>query len=155
MRMPSDVPPAPLLPVYKPSPFVTGSRYVITVPDIFVNVRADASVGAAKIGEVPNKSVVTIYEEKSVNGDYWRRIQFGMIIGWVSMQKGAVQFAPYLNDTSAVLVPIDLLQHIATTLQEGANSLRQLSLQIASASDDMLKDYSVVKAILDKINGQA
>lgn len=160
---PPDVPPVVILPPvtpppatsYKPPPFVTGSRYTITVPDIFVNVRAAADVSAAKVGEIPNKSLVTVYEEKQVGDDYWRRVQFGMIVGWVALQKGAVQYAPYISDVGSVSVPIDLLQHIATTLQEGAQQLRTLSLQIASASDNMQKDYTVVKAILDKIAGQA
>lgn len=153
------VPPPPVVidptPVYKPPPFVTGSRYMIATPGAYVNVRSDASTSAADIGDVPNSSVVTILGEKAVDGDYWRRIQFGTIVGWVAMQKGAVQFAPYLSDSSTVNVPIDLLQHISLVLQQGAANLRSLSLQTASVSDDLQKDYSVLKAILDKISGQA
>lgn len=153
---PPDVPPVIVTPPYKPPPFVTGSRYMIVTPGSFVNVRSDASASAADIGDVPNQSVVTILGEKAAaDGDYWRRVQLGGLVGWVAMQKGAVQFAPYLGDASTVSIPIDLLQHLATTLQQGSAQLRSLSVQVAAASDDMQKDYAVVKAILDKISGQA
>lgn len=128
----------PPLPPYKPEPFIVGARYQITTPVDFVNMRALASATSAKVGEVPNKSIVTVLEESLVGGEFWRRIVFGAITGWVSMQNGAVRFEPYFGESpSTVIVPIDLLKDIQ-------NNLQNLQFQIGV-------DLAMVKAILDKV----
>lgn len=155
---PVTIPPVitpPMQPSYQPPPFVTGTRYLVTTPGSFVNVRSEASTNAVDIGDVPNQSIVTVLGEKAVGDDYWRRVQIGAIVGWVALQKGAVQFSPYVGDSSTVNIPIDLLQLIAQVLQAGSANLLSLSLQAAAISDDLQKDLVVVKAILDKIRGQS
>lgn len=149
-------PPPPVVtpPPYKPPPFTPGMRYVVTVPADFVNVREQPNTVATKLGEIPNKAVITVFEESLVNGDYWRKVHFAELIGWISLQKGAVEFAPYLGDSpSTVTIPIDLLVSIQNGLQKNANTARQLGLLIAEASDDLQKDFTLVKAILDKLGG--
>lgn len=143
---PAPLPPAPL------PPFTMGMRYVINTPQEFVNLRQEADVAAKKLGEVPNKAIITALEEKLVGGEFFRRIQFGTLAGWVSMQGGAVTFAPYLGDASTVQIPIDLLNHIATSLQQQASALKTLAAEIATASENMQRDYTVIKTILDQIN---
>lgn len=88
----------PPIPTYTPDPFTSGHRYLITTPSDFVNVRTSASIAAAKVGEVPNKSVVIVKSETLVNDEYWRLITFNGIEGYVSMQKGEVKLSPYLPD---------------------------------------------------------
>jgi hypothetical protein len=151
----TPTPPPIVTPPYTPDPFTSGMRYQVTVPADFINVRAAPSTIAAKLGEVPNKAVVTVFEETLVSGEYWRRISFGTISGWVSLQKGAVKFAPYLPDSpSMVSIPIDLLKDIASSLKNDADETRRLSVQMAAISDDLMKDYTLVKAILDKIGAK-
>lgn len=140
---PIDNPPAPppvITPPYTPDPFTSGMRYQVTVPADFINVRAAPSTIAAKLGEVPNKAVVTVFEETLENGEYWRRITFGTISGWVSLQKGAVKFAPYLPDSpSTINIPIDLLKDIQSSLK---NNISNLS-----------RDLEMVNQILEKVGG--
>jgi len=131
-------PPPPPPPPYTPPPFTKGDRYQITTPGEYINIRTAASPIAEKVGEVPNKSIVTVLDEALVDGEFWRRIAFGNFIGWVNMQRGAVQFAPYFP--SMVNVPLDLLKDIANSLKSQANKL--------------LLDYEMVKAILDQFGGE-
>lgn len=147
-------PPPPALP-----PFTPGERYQITTPQDYVNIRMEASLNGAKVGDVPNKSIVTLFEEKLIGGDYWRKLAFGNLTGWVSMQKGAVQFAPYLPSPSMVNVSIDLLQNIANGLKNQAEQTKALANQLLTAGNQMLAasnsmsaDYVVIKGILDKIS---
>jgi len=94
----------PPTPNYTPSPFMPGDRYVITTPGDFINVRETPSMIANKLGEIPNKSVVTIFEETLLGGEYWRKVHFGEFIGWISLQKGTVQFAPYLPPGEMMMI---------------------------------------------------
>jgi len=152
---PPPAPPPPV-PIPPPPPFTPGMRYVVTVPADFVNVRLSPSTVAPKLGEIPNKAVITVFEESLVNGDYWRRVHFAELIGWISLQRGAVLFAPYLgDDPSTVTIPIDLLKDIRNSLKNNADEMRRQSLALAVLSDNSLKDYEMVKAILDKIGGGA
>lgn len=143
INVPSAIPPTPppvVTPPYTPDPFTSGMRYQVTVPADFINVRAAPSIIAAKLGEVPNKAVVTVFEETLVSGEYWRRISFGTISGWVSLQKGAVKFAPYLPDSpSMVSIPIDLLKDIQSSLKNNISNLT--------------RDLEMVNQIIDKILG--
>lgn len=150
---PIVIPPPPpvITPPYTPPPFTPGDRYLMTAPGDFINVRITPATLAAKIGEIPNKSVITVFEESLVSGEYWRKVHFGESIGWISLQKGAVKFAPYLP--SAVNISIDLLKDIMNSLKLSADETRRQSLALAVTSDNTLKDYLMVKAILDNIGG--
>lgn len=153
INVPQLIPTPPIVtPPYIPPPFTSGHRYLITTPADFVNVRNSPSTMGIKVGEVPNQSVVTVFEEQLVSGDYWRKVQFGNINGWLSMQGGNVKFAPYIPvDPSTVTIPIDLLKDIQSSLKNDADETRRQSLALAVLSDTINKDYLLVKAILDKI----
>ena len=51
-----------------------------TVTINFLNVRAEASTGAAKVGTLSKGSVVPLLEQKTVDGNLWGRIEFGWIL---------------------------------------------------------------------------
>lgn len=149
--LPPSTPPSTPPPVTIP-PFIPGMTYQITTPADYVNVRNNPSTLAVKVGEIPNKSIIIVNEESLVAGEYWRKVQFGNVIGWLSMQGGAVKFSPYIpNNPSMVNMPIDLVKDIASSLKNDADEARRLSVQLAALSDMLTADYTLVKAILDKI----
>lgn len=115
---PPAPPPVPPPPPYTIPPITSGMAYVITAPLAYVNLRIEASVSAPKLGEVPNKSVVIVSEESLVNGEYWRKLNYNGLVGWVSMQGGTVKLSPYVPDApSIVTIPIDLLKDIRNSLK--------------------------------------
>lgn len=135
---PPPLPPPLLPPPYKPEPIIVGARYQVTTPLDHINIHLTPAVDGVAVGQLPNQSVITALEETLVGGDYWRKVTFGALTGWISMQKGAVKFAPYLGDgPSTVVVSIDLLKDVY-------NSLGNLQAQVAA-------DRAMVKAILDKV----
>lgn len=99
-------PPPPIVvpppPSYIPDPFTPGMKYIITTPAAFVNVRQTASTSSSKFGEIPNKSIVTVYEESLVGSEYWRHMNWGTVTGWVSMQQGTVKLSPYIPDVVTI-----------------------------------------------------
>jgi hypothetical protein len=103
---PVVIPPPPIVvpPAYTPPPFQPGMRYVVTVPATFINVRTEPNMNALKLGEIPNKAVITVFEETLLSGEYWRKVHYAEMIGWISLQKGAVQFSPYLPDAETITI---------------------------------------------------
>lgn len=132
---PIVIPPPP---PYKPEPIIVGTRYQVTTPLDYVVMHLTPAANGVAIGQLPNKSVITALEESLVGSEYWRKVSFGNLSGWINLQSGAVQFAPYLGDApSTVTIPIDLLKDIQSSL---------LNLQ-AKINADLV----MVKAILDKV----
>lgn len=117
-----------------------GARYQITTPADYVVMHLTPSLSGVGVGQLPSKSIITALDESLVGSEYWRKVTFGALSGWISLQNGAVQFAPYLGEApSTVTIPIDLLKDIQS-------SLVNLQAKIAA-------DLVMVNAILDKVGG--
>lgn len=86
----------PLQPNYTPDTFTAGMSYKVQTPGAYINLHAAPIVTGNVVGQVDDGSIITVYEEMLVASEYWRRIGFGELNGWISMQGGLVKLGPYV-----------------------------------------------------------
>jgi hypothetical protein len=99
-------------PLYTPDPFTAGESYKINTPGAYINVRATPSISSAIMGQVSDGDIVTVYEETLVAGEYWRKIGFGALKGFASMQGGSVHLHPYFPPP--VVIPPPVIEETVT-----------------------------------------
>lgn len=147
-------PPEPVLPAF-PSDFETRAKAGVTITTSGVHVRKQPSVSAESLMIVPAFDATTgryipldqlrIAEkvESLIDGKnaYWQPVQFGNVQGWV--WSGIIQFKdpPPPIQLQALKT---LREHVNTV----ANRTRQMSLELAGMSDDLLMDVALLDALI-------
>lgn len=106
---PPDAPPTP--------PDLSNPKEMqINLPGAFVNLRSDPSVLSEVLLTVPNKATVTYFPNSLKTG--WVALRYDNILGWVSLQNGAVTFKGIeVPNAETVTIEKEMIKKIIEALQ--------------------------------------